>query len=142
MTNTSSARRADITTLNTAAIVNEFLASFLSGDIDRAQSMVRDDFTFRAPLIEDAATKEAFFAGSQRKASHVRDFRIVRQWEDGAEVSTVYEIDVDTSAGAASMLMHEWHTVRDGQLASTIMSFDTGAPAAQLLRDALASSHS
>ena len=64
-------------------------------------------------------------------------FALLRQWQDGDDVSTAYEIDVRTAAGAATMLLHEWHTVANGQLRSSVMAFDTAAPAARLLHDAL-----
>lgn len=120
-----------------ARIVTEYLTAYLSGEPPKASSMVREDFSFRAPLIETAGTKDVFFAGSDRKAAYIRAFRILRQWEDGDEVSTVYEIDIQTSEGAASLLMHEWHTLAAGQIASSVMLFDTAAPAARLLHEAL-----
>jgi predicted SnoaL-like aldol condensation-catalyzing enzyme len=120
-----------------AAVVTSYLTAYLSGEIATAQSLVRDDFSFRAPLIETGGTKDAYFAGSGQKARYIQGFRILRQWQDGDEVAAVYEIDVQTPAGAASMLMHEWHTIRDGKIASTVMIFDMAARAAQLLHDAL-----
>ena len=50
-----------------AGIVTEFLTAFYSGDVDRARDLVADDFTFRAPLVEPVATKEAYFAGAPEK---------------------------------------------------------------------------
>jgi ketosteroid isomerase-like protein len=141
MTIANPVNRRDASIPTASAIVTGFLTAFFSGALDRARSMVRDDFSFRAPLIETTASKDVYFAGSDRKVRFVRDLRIVRQWEDANEVSTVYEIDVETPAGRASMLMHEWHTIRDNQLTSTVMIFDTEARAAQLLREALALSH-
>ncbi len=120
-----------------ARIVTEYLTAYLSGEISTASQLVREDFSFRAPLIEAAASKGVFLAGSDRKASYVRAFRILRQWEDGDEVSTLYEIDIQTSEGAASLLMHEWHTLAAGRIASSVMLFDTAAPAARLLYEAL-----
>ncbi|MBO0689498.1 MAG: hypothetical protein J2P40_08000 [Candidatus Dormibacteraeota bacterium] len=126
-----------------AAVVTEFLTAFFSGEIDRARSLVADDFTFRAPLVGAAATKEAYFAGAAEKVQFVRGMRILRQWQDGpaGEVSSVYELDVETPAGSDSLLMGEWHRVRERLLASTVMIFDTGARAAQLLGGALAAQH-
>ncbi len=121
--------------------MRRYLTTYLSGDVDRAHSLVGDDFVFQAPLVESTATKEAFFAGIEHKLALIRAHRILRMWADGDSVFTVYEIDVETPAGAASMLMHEWHTVRQGRIASTVMIFDTQAPAAQLMRQALASPH-
>lgn len=136
MVTTPTDRRADDPS-SPAAIVTSCLTAYLSGEIAKAQSLVRDDFSFRAPLMETGATKDVYFAGSDQKTQYIQDFRILRQWQDADEVATVYEIDVQTPAGAASMLMHEWHTVRAGKIASTVMIFDTAARAAQLLHDAL-----
>jgi ketosteroid isomerase-like protein len=124
-----------------ASVVAEFLTAYLSGDLDRARSLVCDDFVFQAPLIEQQATKENFFGGAEPKVALIQGHRILRSWADGDEVSTVYEIDVRTEEGAASMCLHEWHTVRDGRLVSTVMTFDTAAPAALLMHQALMSPH-
>ncbi len=120
-----------------AEVVTEYLTAYLSGNIPKAKSMIRGDFSFRAPLIENTATSDVFFAGADRKAGYLRGFTILRQWEDADEVSTLYQIDVNTPSGNASMLMHEWHTTASGQIVSTVMLFDTAAPAARLLHDAL-----
>jgi hypothetical protein len=114
-------------------IVSRFLSSYHGGRIADARAMLTDDFSFRAPLV-DEGSQEVFFASAEEKSALVRGFRVLRQWEDADDVSTLYEIDVETEAGAASMLMHEWHHVRDGFIDSTVMVFDTVAPAAELIR--------
>lgn len=124
-----------------AKLVSAFLAAFLSGDIDRARAMVSDDFSFRAPLHRGHGDKAACFAGAERKTRFIRGFRILRQWEDGDEGCTVYELDIQTPEGAAPMAMSEWHTVRAGRVASTYMVFDSAARAAGLLRNALGAHH-
>lgn len=124
-------------TSSPATVVADYLTAFLSGDIAKARSAMTDDFTFRAPLVHANGTKEVFFAGAEHKSALIRDFRILRLWQDGDEVSCVYEIDVETPAGRASMPLHEWHLVRDGRIAAISMIFDTHAPAADLIRNAL-----
>jgi hypothetical protein len=114
-------------------VVTRFLSSYHGGRIADARAMLTKDFSFRAPLV-DEGSREVFFAGAEEKSALVRAFRVLRQWEDADDVSTLYEIDVETKAGAASMLMHEWHHVRDGSIDSTVMVFDTVAPAAELIR--------
>ena len=59
-------------------------------------------------------------------ASGARGCRILRQWQDGNEVCSVYGFNVETSAGPTSVLVSEWNTVSDGQVASSLMEFDTG----------------
>jgi predicted SnoaL-like aldol condensation-catalyzing enzyme len=117
-------------------VAADFLTAYLSGDHQRARSLMHDDFTFQAPLVEEG-TKEVYFAGAQAKVSFIDGFRILRQWTDGDDVAVTYEIDISGPSGSASMLMHEWQTVRDGKLASTVMIFDTAARGAQILHDAL-----
>jgi hypothetical protein len=73
--------------------------------------------------------------------SSIACLSLLRSWAEGPEVSTVYEIDVRTAQGAASMRLHEWHTVRDAHLVSTVMTFDTSAPAALLMHEALSAPH-
>jgi predicted SnoaL-like aldol condensation-catalyzing enzyme len=124
-----------------AGLVGEFLHSFFSGDITAARSLVRDDFTFVAPLVEADGTKEEFFAGADDKMRFVEGVRVVRQWQDGDDVSTIYEINVRTPDGRGKMLLHEWHAIVEGKLASSLMIFDTSAPAAELLHHALMADH-
>ncbi|MGB3496807.1 MAG: nuclear transport factor 2 family protein [Rhodanobacter lindaniclasticus] len=122
-------------------IVTEFLQAFMSGDIDKASKMVREDLSFRAPLHEGCGNKAAYFAGAESKTRFVRAFRILRQWVDDDEVSTVCELDMVTPEGAATMAMSEWHTVEAGQLVSTFMVFNAFAEAARLLGSALGAHH-
>jgi predicted SnoaL-like aldol condensation-catalyzing enzyme len=114
-------------------IVTRFLSSYHGGRIADARAMITEDFSFRAPLV-DEGSQEVFFAGAEEKSALVRDFRVLRQWEDGDDISTLYEIEVETEAGAASMLMHEWHHIRDRSIDSTVMVFDTVSRAAELIR--------
>src|SRR5690242_9220849 len=124
-----------------SALVSAFLHAFMSGDIERASAMVSENFSFRAPLHEGLGDKAVYFAGAERKTRFIRALRILRQWADGEEVSTVYELDIQTPEGAATMSMSEWHTVREGRIAATYMVFDSAAKAAALLRNALGPHH-
>jgi hypothetical protein len=57
----------------------------------------------------------------------VRGHRLQRQWADDPDVCSVYEVDLETPAGTEPVLMSEWHTARDGQLASGRLVFDTAS---------------
>lgn len=113
----------------------------MSGDIDRARRMVSEDFSFQAPLHEGHGSKSAYFAGAEEKTRFIHAFRILRQWADGDDVSTVYELDIQTPEGTATMAMSEWHTVHAGLVTSTYMVFDSSASAARLLGNALGAHH-
>ena len=118
-------------------IVREFLTAFLSGNIEKASGMMSDSFYFEAPLQGWRAGKQVYFAGAEKKATFIRDFKILRQWEDGDEVSTVYELDLGTTQEHAPIVISEWHKVRDGRLASAVMIFDARAKAVEIMRNAL-----
>lgn len=128
-------------TADPAGVVRAYLEAYFSGDLDTARALVRDDFSFRAPLVDGGGTKDMFFAGSEAKVRHVDEVRILRQWQDGGDVSTVYELRIATPQGSAPLLLHEWHTVVDGRLAASTLIFDTAGPGPTLLRDALAHAH-
>lgn len=112
--------------MRASQVVMEYLTAFTSGDIDRARTLVADDFSFRGPMLQ-ADGKEAFFEGAATLAPIVRGYRMLRQWEEGDDVCSLYEFNVETPAGAGSVLMSEWNTVHDGQLTSARLVFDTAA---------------
>jgi hypothetical protein len=122
-------------------IVTGFLEAFMSGKIEQASAMVREDFSFNAPLLERTGDKNAYFAGAGKETRFIDAFRILHQWADGDDVSTLYELDIRTPEGAATMAVSEWHTVKSGQVASTFMVFNSTAEAARLLGNALGHRH-
>jgi YHS domain-containing protein len=106
-------------------IVSEYLTAYASGDVERAVAALSDDFSFRGPM-QDTHGKEAFAGVLAHVAPLARGYRILRQWVDGPEVSTLYELEVELPTGRDSVLVSEWNTVRGGELASSLMTFDTG----------------
>jgi hypothetical protein len=60
----------------------------------------------------------------------MRGYEMHRQWVDGDAVCSIYDFKIETPAGAGSIPMAEWNTVRDGKLASARLLFDTPAMAA------------
>lgn len=107
-----------------AEIVNAYLDAFTAGEFDKARELVADDFSFHGPFIQ-TDSRDAFFAGAAPLAKIARGHRLLRQWEEGDEVSSLYEFRLETPAGAGAVLMSEWHTVRDGLLRSARLVFDT-----------------
>lgn len=106
--------------------VNTYLSALYSGDLARARSVVAETFTFTGPFVR-AESREEFFAGAAGLAPIVQGHRLLRQWEDGDEVCSVYEVALATTEGRGSVLMSEWHTVREGQLTAGRVVFDTAA---------------
>lgn len=107
-------------------IVNEYLQAFYSGYFDEARALVSDDFHFKGPFVE-AADKEAFFSSAARLAEIVKGHRLLRQWVDGIEVSSIFEVNLQTPVARGSVTMSEWHTVRNGKLISGRVILDTAA---------------
>jgi hypothetical protein len=58
-------------------------------------------------------------------APAARGMQMRRQWKDGDDVCSLYTFDVEAPAGAVSVLVSEWNTVRDGEVASSLAVFDT-----------------
>lgn len=124
-----------------AQAVSEFLAAFFSGDVEKAHALTREDFTFTAPLQHGAGNRDQYFAGAKAKAALIRGMHILKQCEAAGDVATLYRLEIECPHGAASLLVSEWHSVRNGRVASACMVFDTGADAVRLMRDALVGSH-
>jgi hypothetical protein len=68
---------------------------------------------------------DQFLASADGLRRIVRGHRTVRQWRDGEEISTLYEMKLETPAGTGSVLVSEWNTVRGGEVASATLVFDT-----------------
>lgn len=120
-----------------ARIVNDFLKAFYAGQTDLARGMMHDDFVVRAPLLDHPAGIDRYFQGAGRKARCIRDFQILRQWQDGEDVSTFYQIDVGLPDNHAPLRIFEWHSLVGGKIASSHMLFDSNSPAVSAMREAM-----
>ncbi len=109
-----------------ASVVAEYLTAFYRGDLDRVGQVLAQGFAFEGPFLR-VEGRDGFLAGAEGLRSIVRGHRLLHQWDDGTDVSSVYEVDLETPGGRGSVLMSEWHTVRDGQLVSGRVVFDTAA---------------
>lgn len=115
--------------MSAADVFREYLDRFSSGDIAGAAELLADDFSFHGPMLQ-AEGKAAFVEGASRLGPMVRGNEMLRQWVEGDEVCSVYDFNLETPAGAGSVTMAEWATVRDGKLSSSRLIFDTAAMAA------------
>src|SRR5258706_282997 len=109
-----------------ASLVTQYLTAFYAGDFDRARATVAQDFSFQGPFLQ-VQGRDAFFAGAQGLQPIVRGHRLLRQWVDGDEVCSIYDVTFETPKGTGSVPMSEWHTVRDGRLAAARVLFDAAA---------------
>jgi hypothetical protein len=114
------------TTVNPEVLVATYLESFYSGDLERAASVLAEDFRFQGPSRQ-VEGKQAFLLRAEGVRSIMGGDRLVRQWVDGNEICTLHEARLVTPAGEGSILVSEWHSVRGGQLVSGRSVFDTTA---------------
>jgi ketosteroid isomerase-like protein len=117
--------------VSSAQVFRDYLDRFTAGDLQGAGDLLAEDFSFSGPMLE-VEGRDAFLAGASGLAPIVRGNQMLRQWEDGEEVCSVYEFKVETPAGAGSIPMTEWVHVRDGKLLSARLIFDTARMAALL----------
>jgi ketosteroid isomerase-like protein len=115
--------------MSAAQVFREYLDRFTTGDMDGVRELLAEDFSFEGPMLQ-AEGRDAFLEGASGLGRVVRGNQMLRQWEDGEEVCSVYEFKIETPAGAGSIPMTEWVRVRDGKLASARLIFDTAQMAA------------
>ena len=87
--------------------------------------MASSDVSFRRQG-QEAVGKQALSDLIAHVAPIARGMRMLRQWADGDDVCSLYLFDVDAPAGPVSLIVGEWNTVRNGEVASSLMAFDTG----------------
>jgi len=110
--------------MSPAELVNEYLQAFYAGNFERAKTLVSDNFHFK-DLFVKAANKESFFQSAAPLAQIAKGHRILRQWVDGNEVCSIFEMNLETPVGKGVVTMCEWHTVRGGKLISRCVILDT-----------------
>jgi hypothetical protein len=115
--------------MSSADVFRAYLDRFTSGDIVGAAELLDDEFSFYGPMLQSEG-KAAFIDGASGLGPMVRGNRMIRQWVAGEDVGSIYEFEIETPAGAGSITMAEWATVRDGKLASSRLIFDTAAMSA------------
>ncbi|MEZ0110361.1 ketosteroid isomerase-like protein [Catenulispora sp. EB89] len=115
--------------MDASELFRTYLDRFTSGDTAGAAELLTDDFRFHGPILRSEG-KAAFLAGSAQLGPIMRGVQIHQQWQDGDQVCSFYDFKIETPAGAGSIPMAEWNTVRDGKLASARLIFDTAAMAA------------
>ena len=106
--------------------VDIYLSAFYSGDFAAASSVVADEFCFEGPFIK-TRSKKSFFDAAEGLRAIVRGHRTLRQWVEGNDVCTIYDVVLETPLGSGSVTMSEWHNVRAGLLISGRVFFDSAA---------------
>jgi hypothetical protein len=72
-------------------VASEYLRAFYSGDHAAARALTADELTFAGPFVQTAG-RAAFFASAAPLAQVARGHRLLRQWSDGDDVCSVFEL--------------------------------------------------
>ena len=84
-------------------VVNAYLAAYTSGEVDRAASLVSEDFSFHGPM-QATAGRSALRKIAAHVAANARGHRVLRQWQDDNEVCTIYQLRVGTGSESTWVL--------------------------------------
>ena len=109
-------------------VVSQYLAAASSGDVDRALSLVGEEFSLQTPAQQSAGEegREELRAHLGHVGPFARGHRLIRQWVDGDEVCSIYELRVEPPGAPVALTISQWDRVRRGKVQSSVMIFDTG----------------
>ena len=107
-------------------LVDQYLTSFYMGDFESAESLVSDNFHFRGPFVEVTGRRE-YFSAASRLREILHGHVLLKQWEDQADVCSIYDVNLQTPARSGSVTMVERNRVLNGKLVSGRLIFDTDA---------------
>lgn len=112
--------------MSNLSLVNRYLTAFYAGSFEAAESCVADEFHFEGPFVETRGRSEFFSAAARLKAM-VRGHVLQKQWEDQADICSIYDVALQTPIGTGNILMAEWNKVLNGKIMSGRLIFDSDA---------------
>lgn len=111
--------------MKNSEVFKAYIDAFTAGDIDTARKYIADDFMFDGPMVKATNKKEFFDNISPELIAMTRGYTMLRQFEDGDELCSMYEYNVETPVGKGAVYMTEWNKVRNDQLISSRLLFDS-----------------
>jgi ketosteroid isomerase-like protein/uncharacterized protein YndB with AHSA1/START domain len=110
--------------LRPLAVVNRFYEATAAREAAALAPLVDDDVTFEGPLMRASGAREYLGLNEQLVGFH-RDTKMLRQFENGSSVCSIYELTMATPAGGeVALTMADWIEVADGKIASQRIYFD------------------
>lgn len=109
-----------------AEVASAYLTAFYTADFEAARPLLAEDFSFHGPFVQ-LRGRDPFLDSAAGLKPIVRGHRLLRQWADGDEVCSWYDVDLQTPVKSGAVTMSEWHTVRGGKLISGRVVFDAAA---------------
>ena len=90
------------------------------------EDVLADDVTFSGPLVQWTGKAE-FLEGFKQMAAGMAGLRILKQFEAGNEVCSIFEMDLNTPKGPITASMAEWVKVSNGRISAARLHFDPRA---------------
>lgn len=107
--------------------VNQFMQS-------QDTSLLADDFKFIGP-VDQTNSIEAFVKLNQSFFPMVTGMRMLKQFEDGEDVCSIYEIDFKPPAGnVLTLKVADWVVVKNGKMVEERLYYDAREYAAAVGR--------
>ena len=109
---------------NAAETFNNYLAALTGGKQEQWSALIGETFDFHGPLLQSQG-KAAFVEGASQLCPIIRGYKMLKQWEDGDEVCSIFDFNIETPLGKGTITMSEWTTVRDGKMVASRLIFNT-----------------
>jgi YHS domain-containing protein len=110
-----------------AELVRDYLGAYSTGNVEGALSLVAEDYSLNTPALQ--ATGGQARAELAAMVGHLgpfaRGYKMLRQWEDGPQVCSIYELCLEPPTGPVCLTISQWDTVRKDRLVSSVLLFDT-----------------
>jgi len=106
------------------ALVNQYLGAFYTGNFSAARTLIAESFQFNGPFVQ-AKSRDDFFASASGLLTIVKGHTLLQQWDNGDQVCSIYDVQLESPAGKGTVTMSEWHTIDGNQLQSSRIIFDT-----------------
>ena len=88
------------------------------------EELIDKDMTFVGPLIKTSGAKQFIELNEQFLPFH-RGVKMLKQFESGDDVCSIYELNASTPAGGSlSLLMADWIRVSNGKITEQRIYYD------------------
>ncbi len=88
--------------------------------------VLADGVTFNGPLVQWTGKAE-FLEGFKQMAAGMAGVRMLKQFENGDEVCSIFEMDLNTPKGPITATMSEWVKTSNGRITEARLHFDPRA---------------
>lgn len=105
--------------------VNKFL-------LEQDVSVLAEGFKFTGP-VDQTTGKDAFLKLNAEFAPLIAGVRMLKQFENGSDVCSIYEMDINLPSGQSLTLkIADWAVVKDGKIVEEQIMYDAREYAAAM----------